>query len=406
MTYKIKFNCFISIMFLALLFVLVFSPHSVLADTAPVINITSIANGATPSDVSVDFSDFWKVWNLLKGSQVDSKSVSDQQLLYGAISGLAGAYNDPYTVFFNPNDAKEFLGDVQGSFGGIGAELGSQNGQMVVIAPLKDSPAAAAGIENGDQILDINSISTTNMALDKAVQLIRGNPGTSVNLTILRTSWTASKIITITRATINIPTVDWSMKNGNVMYLQLDEFDANANQLFSNAVTAGLAQGAKGMILDLRNDPGGYLDQAVDIAGWFVSPGTIVVKEKFADNTVSTLTANGNATLKNFPLVILINNGSASASEILSGALRVDKGAKLIGDKSFGKGSVQQVTQLADGSAVKITVAKWLLPDNGAIDHVGLTPDYLVPITAADVAAKIDSQLDKALQVISSEIVQ
>ncbi len=372
------------------------------------INITGIENGATPKNVTADFTQFWNVWNLLKTTDVYSKSVSDQQLLYGAISGLAQAYNDPYTVFFDPQGATEFLGNVQGNFGGIGAELGEKNGQLMVIAPLKDTPAAAAGLMAGDQILNIDSTSTVNMTIDQAVQLIRGTPGTKVDLTILRDGWSNTKVITISRAVINIPTVDSSIKTTssgkNVLYLQLYQFDANSSQLFGNAVMAGLQKGAQGMILDLRNDPGGYLDQAVNIAGWFVSPGTTVVKERYADGKEDILTANGNDALKNFPVVILINGGSASASEILSGALSVDKGIKLIGEKSFGKGVVQQVTQLPDGSAVKITIAEWLLPDGSAINKVGLVPDYPVSVSATSTATSTDVQLDKAMQVISSEI--
>lgn len=368
------------------------------------VNITGVVNGATPNGVTADFTEFWNVWDLLKGSQVDSSKVSDQQLMYGAISGLASAYNDPYTVFFDPNNANEFLGTVQGSFGGIGAELGSKNGQIMVIAPLKDTPAASAGLQAGDQILNIDSTSTVNMTIDQAVQLIRGTPGTKVDLTIARDSWANPKVITITRAIINVPTVDSSIIDGNIMYLQLYEFDANANQEFGSAVLNGLEHGARGMILDLRNDPGGYLDQAVAIAGWFLKPGTVVVKEQYANGSEDILMANGNAALSNFPVVILINGGSASAAEILSGALRVDRGVKLIGDKSFGKGSVQQLTQLPDGSAVKITIAKWLLPDNSAIDKVGLMPDYSVPMTATDTAAGIDPQLSKAVEVVKSEM--
>jgi carboxyl-terminal processing protease len=369
------------------------------------INITGINDGATPSEVTADFSLFWQEWNLLKNTQLDAKSVSDQQLLYGAMTGLANSYNDPYTVFFDPSDATQFLSDVQGSFGGIGAELGSDaNGQLIIIAPLKGTPAAAAGLKDGDQILEIDSTSTTNMSVDEAVALIRGNPGTKVDLTISRASWANPKVITISRAIINVPTVTSSIKNGDILYLQLDEFDANASQAFGSAVIAGLDQGAKGMVLDLRDNPGGYLNQAVDIAGWFVSPGTTVVKEKYADGSEDVTAAQGSAALKGFPVVILINGGSASASEILSGALRVDNGIKLIGAQSFGKGVVQQVTQLSDGSAVKVTIAEWLLPDNSEIEHVGLTPDYIVPMTATDTAANIDPQLNKALQVVSSEI--
>jgi len=220
----------------------------------------------------------------------------------------------------------------------------------------------------------------------------------------MRDGWDSSKKFEITREIINVPTVDWSMKNGDVIYLQLYNFNAQAESLFYNAMLNGLMKGGKGLVLDLRNNPGGYLDEAVNLAGWFVDRGSVVVKERYADGHEQVLRTNGNQALKGFPVVVLVNEGSASASEILAGALRVDRGIKLVGVKTFGKGTVQEVDSLKDGSTLKITTANWLLPDGTLIDKNGLNPDYEVKLTDDDIKAKRDPQLDKALEVLRAEI--
>jgi len=368
------------------------------------ISIQGISGGETPSNVSADFSLFWQAWNELKSKQINSKNTDDQNMLYGAISGLAGAFGDPYTVFFNPKDADKFNSDIQGSFGGIGAELGSKDHQIIIIAPLKNTPAERAGLKPQDAILEVDSVSIAGLTIDQTVQKIRGDAGTKVTLTIMRDGWDSSKKFEITREIINVPTVDWSMKNGDVIYLQLYNFNAQAESLFYNAMLNGLMKGGKGLVLDLRNNPGGYLDEAVNLAGWFVDRGSVVVKERYADGHEQVLRTNGNQALKGFPVVVLVNEGSASASEILAGALRVDRGIKLVGVKTFGKGTVQEVDSLKDGSTLKITTANWLLPDGTLIDKNGLNPDYEVKLTDDDIKAKRDPQLDKALEVLRAEI--
>jgi len=368
------------------------------------ISIQGISGGETPSNVSADFSLFWQAWNELKSKQINSKNTDDQNMLYGAISGLAGAFGDPYTVFFNPKDADKFNSDIQGSFGGIGAELGSKDHQIIIIAPLKNTPAERAGLKPQDAILEVDGVSIAGLTIDQTVQKIRGDAGTKVTLTIMRDGWDSSKKFEITREIINVPTVDWSMKNGDVIYLQLYNFNAQAESLFYNAMLNGLMKGGKGLVLDLRNNPGGYLDEAVNLAGWFVDRGSVVVKERYADGHEQVLRTNGNQALKGFPVVVLVNEGSASASEILAGALRVDRGIKLVGVKTFGKGTVQEVDSLKDGSTLKITTANWLLPDGTLIDKNGLNPDYEVKLTDDDIKAKRDPQLDKALEVLRAEI--
>jgi len=368
------------------------------------ISIQGISGGETPSNVSADFSLFWQAWNELKSKQINSKNTDDQNMLYGAISGLAGAFGDPYTVFFNPKDADKFNSDIQGSFGGIGAELGSKDHQIIIIAPLKNTPAERAGLKPQDAILEVDGVSIAGLTIDQTVQKIRGDAGTKVTLTIMRDGWDSSKKFEITREIINVPTVDWSMKNGDVIYLQLYNFNAQAESLFYNAMLNGLMKGGKGLVLDLRNNPGGYLDEAVNLAGWFVDRGSVVVKERYADGHAQVVRTHGNQALKGFPVVVLVNEGSASASEILAGALRVDRGIKLVGVKTFGKGTVQEVDSLKDGSTLKITTANWLLPDGTLIDKNGLKPDYEVKLTDDDIKAKRDPQLDKALEVLRAEI--
>ncbi len=358
--------------------------------------------GAAGPLKDADTSVLWNTISLLKQNYYGISGISDQDLVYGAAAGAANAVGDPYTVFFKPSDAQSFSENLNGNFGGIGAEIGIQDGAIVVIAPLKDNPAEAAGIKSGDEIVKINASSTSGMTVDQAVALIRGPIGSSVTLSVIRQGWNAPKDFKIARANIVVPTLDWKMLPGNVAYFQLYNFNANANILFYNDALSALMQGAKGMVLDLRDDPGGYLDVAQEIAGWLLNRGDLVVRERMRDGSETVLRANGNAALAQMPIVVLVNGGSASASEILAGALRDDRGVKLVGEQTFGKGSVQELENLPDGSELKVSIAEWLTPKGYTINHVGLKPDYIVPFTDADAAAKKDPQLDKALQVLQS----
>ena len=253
-------------------------------------------------------------------------------------------------------------------------------------------------------ILSINSTSTEGMNVDEAVRFIRGPKNTQVTLTILREGWDKPKDFKITRDTITVPTLDFTMKGRDIAYVQLYTFNANADYLFYNAVSKAISNSAKGMILDLRNDPGGYLDVAVDLGGWFFPKNTLVVKEESRNGGGDELRANGNAALANLPVVVLINGGSASASEILAGALRDNRKIKLIGEKSFGKGTVQQLIPMPDGSTIKLTIAHWVLPSGKILENGGLIPDIEVKMSDDDMKNKKDPQLDKAIEVIKEEI--
>ena len=369
------------------------------------ITIEHLINTDTPEEVKTDFNLFWEAWDKLKTEHIKGEEITDEDLLYGAISGLAKAFGDPNTVFFTPDDSQKFNEDVRGNFSGIGAEIGIKDGQLVVVSPLKDSPAEEAGLLPGDQILQIDGKSTSDLGVEDAVKLIRGELGTTVTLTILREGWDSSQNFEITRANIQVPTVEWEMVEGNIIHLQLFSFTRNTALDLQRATLAALLEGGDGLILDLRGNPGGLLDSAVSVAGFFIERGEIVVTEKFtSDEDNEVLRSFGNGALRNFPVVVLIDGGSASASEILAGAMRVQNSTLLIGEKSFGKGTVQQIESLSNDSTLKITIANWLLPDGTLIEGNGLEPDYPVEITDEDIAAGRDPQLEKAIEVLRTQM--
>ena len=368
------------------------------------INISGLNGGETPSGVNANFNIFWQAWSELKAKHINGKTTEERKFVEGAIKGIAGSLDDPYTTYFNPADSKKFGDDVKGSFGGIGAEIGIRNEQLIIVAPLKATPAERAELKPKDKILEIDGTSTFNLQVDEAVKLIRGEPGNKVTLTILRESWDKSKKIEIIREVIRVPTLDSELSVDRILRINLYAFNENTRNLFDKAVSDGLRGGANGMILDLRNNPGGYLDVAVDLAGWFLKRGDVVVREKFSSGAEDVITANGNEKLKDFPVVIIMNDGSASASEILAGALRDNRGVKLVGVKSFGKGTVQELVRLSDGSTLKITIANWLLPGGLLIDKNGIEPDYMVENSDEDLKKDIDAQFDKAKEILKQEL--
>lgn len=369
------------------------------------VTVTGVVNGDSKIK-NADFNLFWEAWQKLRDNHIDADGVSNQELVYGAIQGLAGSFGDPHTVFFPPADAKKFEEDVAGNFGGIGAEIGLNDDRILsVIAPIKGSPAEAQGFKSGDLILKIDGLSTTDMSTEEAVTHIRGAIGTTVTLQMFRSGWIQPKDVKVVRANVAVPTLDISYKeNGTVAYIQLYSFNENVIPALTKAAHEIVAKKVKGIILDVRNDPGGYLEVAIDTAGFFVNNGETVVSERFKDGTSEPFKSRGSALLKNIPLVILINGGSASASEILAGALRDIRGVKLVGEKSYGKGTVQEIEHLSDASSMKITIARWVMPAGGVLDKIGLEPDYVVEVTEADVKAKKDAQLEKALEVLRAQI--
>ncbi|MEK7506129.1 MAG: S41 family peptidase [Patescibacteria group bacterium] len=346
----------------------------------------------------------WEAINLIKENYVSAKDVTDKDLIYGAVAGAVGALKDPYSVFFNPSDAEKFSQDLNGSFGGVGMEIGIKNSQLVVIAPLKGNPAEKAGFKPGDMILKIDDTFTNDMDTTAAVKIIRGEPGTKVKLLMMREGWKEPKEFEITRAIIEVPTLDWEMKEGNIAYIQLYNFNSNAGSLFYNSALSTLISGAKGVVLDLRNNPGGFLDISIEIAGWFTNRGEPVVREKFRSGEENVMRSNGPSALVNLPVVVLVNGGSASASEILAGALQDVRKIKLVGEKTFGKGSVQEIENLKDGSTLKITIAEWLTPNGRHINKLGIIPDVVVKMPDDGIINKKDPQLDKALEIIKQEI--
>ena len=356
-------------------------------------------------DVTADFSVFWEALELLKINHIKGDKVADQEFVYNAIEGISGSFDDENTIFLRPDDSKKFEEDIRGSFGGIGAEIGLKDKQVIVVAPLKKSPADRAGLKPQDKILEINGVSTAGFSVDDAVKRIRGEIGTTVILNILKDDLTGARDISIVREEIVVPTLDLEIDEESIAHLELHSFNEKAPAAFLEAVVDIISNDASGIVLDLRNNPGGFLDVAIDLAGWFLDRGTIVTTESFRDEAKNRVfRSNGNGALKKYPLVILVNEGSASASEILAGALRDHRKTALVGAKTFGKGTVQELTPLHDGSKLKITVANWLLPSGQVLEKNGLAPDYEVKITEEDAQAKRDTQLEKAKEILKGEI--
>ncbi len=366
---------------------------------SPVTGVSNIDSGQ-PDDV--DFSLFWDAWQLIQKKFVGRDSLDYQAMVYGAISGMVGSLNDPYTVFLDPDDAKRFLEDVSGVFEGVGMEVGVRKGELQVIAPLENTPAQRAGLRPGDRIIQIDDINTINMKLDEAVRLIRGPKGTEVILTIFRDGDDKTYDVPVIRDVIEVPSLKWELKEDNIAYIKLYQFSEIAESDFQETALEILNSDAEKIILDLRNNPGGYLEISQRIAGWFLKRGEMVVIEDFGEEKkAKEYKAKGNERLLYYPIVILINRGSASASEILAGALRDNRDVVLIGETSFGKGSVQQLEGLKN-TRLKITVANWLTPKGELIAGVGLKPDIEVEMTTEDYDEGRDPQLNKALEIIKS----
>lgn len=363
-----------------------------------------LKNDSPSSQENVDFSLFWKVWDLVKEKHVDRQKLDAQEMVYGAINGMLRATDDPYSSFFDPEESKTFSDDIGGSFEGIGAELGIKDGILTVIAPLDNSPAQKAGLRAGDKILSIDGKPSSDLTIDEAVNLIHGKKGTNIMLTVISEGAEEARDITITRDTIEVKTVKLEFKDNSIAYLKISKFGENTDKEFNDAASQIISQNSKGIILDLRNDPGGLLDKAVTVASRMIPKGKVVVMEEGSDGERDKLYTQGGDKLSFIPTVVLINEGSASASEILAGALRDDQKITLIGKKSFGKGSVQQLLDLPGGSSVKITVAKWLTPNGEYIMDKGIDPDIEADLTFDDYNNNRDPQLDKALEVIGSKI--
>lgn len=328
-------------------------------------------------------------------------SLNKNQLLDGIKSGMVDATGDPYTEYFNPQQAKEFNDELSGSFTGIGAELGTDAGNnIVIVSPLSGYPAEKAGLKPKDIIAAVNGQSTSGMSVDAVVRKIRGPAGTNVTLTIIRGSGKPFDAI-ITRAKITVPSVTYH-EDGAIGYLKISQFTNDTVGLVRAAASEFKSKDVKGVVLDLRSDPGGYLDGAVDVSSMWLPRGKTVVSERRGSTILSTKYSTGTGEFQGLPTVVLIDGGSASAAEITAGALHDNNVATLVGSKSFGKGSVQQVENLADGSELKVTIARWYTPDGKNIDKQGITPDATVSNDNAP--SGTDPQKDRAIEILRSKI--
>ncbi len=371
------------------------------------ITVTGVENATEGEPVGVDFAPFWRAWNLINEKYVPAsttaKTVDNQEKVWGAIGGLAESLGDPYTVFFPPVESKLFEADIRGNFEGVGMEVVAQEGAITIIAPLKNSPASRAGIMAGDRIIKIGSKETVNLSTEDAVQLIRGPKGTQVTLTIFRNGAKEPFEIKVMRDVINIPTIDTRELPGGIFVIELYSFSAPSPNLFRAALREFILSGNNKLILDLRGNPGGYLEAAIDMASWFLPSSAVVVREDFGSARAEKVYRSKGYDIfrDNLKFVILVDRGSASASEILAGALSEHGRAILVGDKTFGKGSVQELVDITPETSLKITIARWLTPNGLSISQDGIEPKFVVKYTTVDREAKRDPQLDKAIEILT-----
>lgn len=376
----------------------------------------------------IDFSLFWEVWDKLHAEYLDADKLEDDKMVYGAIQGMTSAIGDPYTVFLPPSDNKRAKEDLNGSFEGVGIQLGYIDKQLAVIAPLEKHPAKAAGVRAGDLILHIKDqakdvdVDTTGMSLPDAVEKIRGKKGTKVTLTVLHENETKPMEITMTRASIIVPSVEveigrvasgkWQVADdGEVAWLKLYRFGEQTDEQWNQAVDKILNSKAKGVVLDLRNNPGGYLTGSVYVASEFIKDGLVVTQKGKFDSIPFKVSRVGE--LLDIPMVVLVNKGSASASEIVAGALRDRLKTILVGTNTFGKGTVQDAEDLREGAGIHITTGRWLFPSGEWIGEDGLKPDVEIKLEEATESAKLegvespkerdDNQLERAVEVLLTQ---
>lgn len=354
------------------------------------------------SDENIDLSILKKTLDQIYLNYVDPSQIDLQKMTYGAAAGMVDALGDPYTEFFDPEGATSIQESISGKFEGIGLQIGIRDKQLTAISPIKGTPADRSGIRPGDKIIFVDEKPTSNLSVNEAVDIIRGPKGTKVVLTILRDGENFD--VEITRDVINVPTVEVEMLENNIALLGLYHFSNSTNQDFRKAVFEIINSDAKGIILDLRSNPGGLVNQAIDVSGWLLNRNDLVMIEKSKDGIEKEFRANGSGDLMNYPTIILINEGTASASEILAGALKDNRNLMIIGEKSFGKGTVQKLISIYNNSMLKVTIAEWLTPNRNIINDNGITPDIEVELTIEDYEQQKDPQLEKAIEEIIKKI--
>lgn len=366
-------------------------------DVSPVAALSSLVG--TPPHEETDLSIFWKVWGMLSEMYVDETALDKQQMIYGATKGMVASLKDPYTVYMTPDETKEFDQSLNGQLEGIGCELTVKDQALVVVSPLKDSPADKAGLKPGDIVYKIDGELTAEMTLFDAIMKIRGEKGTKVVLTIVRDGMDEPFEVGIVRDTVNIESVSMEDKGNGIFYISINQFNDSTKPEFEEKIRQLLLKEPKGLILDLRYNGGGYLDISVDILSEFLEgkvPAVTIKRRRESDNEI--MYVSGKPQLPSVPLVVLINNGSASASEIVAGAIQDYERGIIMGQQSFGKGSVQEVDKLGDGSSIRMTIARWFTPHGTSIDKVGITPDMVVERKDEEFDSEEDPQLNAAIE--------
>ena len=386
------------------------------AQNAQVANgsVFSVGNSAPPEDV--DLEPLWKAWRILNEKYVPTSesAISTEEQVFGAIQGLTSSFGDPYTVFLPPAEAEIFQEDISGNFEGVGMEIGIRDSGLVVVAPLKNTPAERAGLRSGDRILKIDDVSAEGMSTDEAVQRIRGERGTEVVFEVAREGENELLTISVVRDVIEIPTIETELQDGSsiglrddgVFVIRLFNFSAISPGLFRNALREFIESGSDKLILDLRGNPGGFLEASVDMASWFVPTGKVIVTENVGENEEPRIHRSKGYDVfnNNLDMVVLINQGSASASEILAGALQEYGVAKLVGQPTFGKGSVQELIDVTDETSIKVTIARWVTPNGRSISDGGLEPDIAIEVTAEDIETGNDPQFDEAVRYLLEDV--
>ncbi|RIK32339.1 MAG: S41 family peptidase [Anaerolineae bacterium] len=375
-------------------------------DLVPIVpTVAPEQSASTPEDYQTLFAPFWEAWNIVHENYVD-RPLDDVALMRGAIRGMMDAIGDKQTYYMDPVVYESATSTLSGEYEGIGAYVDTDGEYLTIVSPIEGSPAEAAGLKPGDQIIAIDGVDMTGTSPEEARQKVLGPAGTTVTLTIKREGEEEPREFAITRAKVTIPSVTGKMLDNNIAYVDINQFGDNTTSELNTVLNELLAQNPSGVIIDLRNDPGGYLHTSVEVASEFIDEG-VILYEQYGDGTRDEYKALGNGRVTDLPIVVLVNEGSASASEILAGALQDYGRATLVGVQSYGKGSVQRWIPLSgENGAARVTIAKWLTPKERAIDGVGLTPDVIVELTEDDLANNRDPQLDKAVEVLLDLISQ
>jgi carboxyl-terminal processing protease len=358
---------------------------------------------ATPANLQTAFAPFWQAWTIVHQEYVD-QPVNDQALAQGAIRGMMDALGDKHTLYESPQEYAVIDSSLSGQLEGIGAFVDKGNGGLLIVSTFAGSPAETAGLKANDLIVKVDSTDVTTLDEIQAIALVRGPAGSKVHLTIVRQGSSQPLEFDVTRAKIDVPSVESKMLSGQIAYIKLNDFGTQTSAEFTSALNTLLKQQPHGLVLDLRNNPGGYLDTAVEVASQLLPGGQVVLKVKYGDGHTQTYNAKNGGVATQIPLVVLIDGGSASASEILAGAIQDDQRGSLVGVTSYGKGTVQHVDPLNNnGGYLRVTIARWLTPLGRTIDQVGLTPNVAVPLTPDDKAAGRDPQLDKAISLLTGQ---